>query len=120
MTTNERFIDDVIAVVDSSRLIQAVQHFVRATGEAWRTSLTRAVLRRLFSEHLEDRVHAVWLAGWMGLGAIVTRVMLAGLDRLLDPPILGIGWLAAAPLTVICIAKPAAVAAAWEEWWNRT
>lgn len=105
-----------VGIANGGVLVRMIDRLFRMAGEGWRTAWLRAAINRVPSGDLSDREHAVWLGGWVALSAIATRILLVGLDGLLDPPPLGLGWLAAAPFAVACVVKPAAVVTAWRQW----
>jgi hypothetical protein len=83
-------------------------------GRAWSSSQARHVVSPIAGSLPDPEV--IRLIGYVGLGAIMTRVVIVGPGELLQESAVGVGWLIAAPFAVCCIVRPAAVATAWKDW----
>lgn len=94
--------DRVTPIADGSRLLQAIERLFERAAGARAGVLARALN---WSEGVEGT--RVRLAGWLMLGAATTHVSLTGTD-------VGLGWIAAIPVTLACICRPLSVLAAWK------
>ena len=99
--------------MSGSWLISAIERFFESVIEAWQTSAVKSRLAAAVASSRSRGGHAVQLAGWAALGAAATHIGLVGIGQLMNPPMAGMGWIAAVPFAVACIWKPEAVVAAW-------
>jgi len=101
------------SIATTSGVLRAIERFFESVVVAWQTSDAKAALIAALTPPQPNDGHRVRMAGWAMLGAAGTRILLVGIDGLVRPPISGIGWIAAVPLALACIARPKAVLAAW-------
>lgn len=110
---------DATAIADGSLLLRAVDRLFGVTAESWCLSTSRARFERILDGETRRGDHAVRLAGWMGVSAIITRTVIAGFEGLLDELASGLGWFAALPFAIACILWPGGVLVAWRQWRGR-
>lgn len=102
--------DDAAALVDSAWLLRIVERSFELTLAAWRYSSTRRWLEAVCPP-AQPADAWVAIAGWIALGASTAHIALIGFDRLFGATGAGVGWLALFGMALVCISRPAAVAA---------
>ena len=115
-----RLHEDAAAIAGNSWLFRTIERFFEVAILAWGTSGTRAGLVGIAGGPQASAPRLVRLGGAAALSATVVHVALIGLESLLAPPLSGLGWVAAVPPAILCIARPDVIVAAWDRSrWRR-
>lgn len=97
------------ALLRQAWLLRTIEQAIAAGAAAWRASATRRGLRAAAGGDTGMRIEA---AGWVAIGASLTRVALVDVEGLVRPAGIGLGWGVVFAVGVLCAWRPQAVAAA--------
>lgn len=95
-------------IVGASRLFRGLERCLELLVIAWEASAIRTRLVACFDDASRESSQRVRLIGCAVLSAASVHIALVGIDYLMRPPMVGLGWIVAVPLAVVCIGWPRA------------
>ena len=97
------------AMVGNSWLFRSLERCFQLVVTAWETSAVWMGLSACFGDPRIGPSQRVRLVGCGVLSAATVHILLVGFDYLVKPPMVGLGWIIAVPLALVCISWPRTV-----------
>jgi hypothetical protein len=94
------------AMVGDSWLFRGLERCFELIAIAWETSAVWMGFVACFGESKIGPSQRVRLVGCAVLSAAAVHILLVGFGYLLEPPMVGLGWIVAVPLAGVCIGWP--------------
>jgi hypothetical protein len=104
-----------VIVVGNSWLFGTLERCIELIAIAWGRSAVGVIVAAVFRDSEIIPAQRLRLIGCAVLSASVVHCLLVGVGELLKPPMGGLMWCAAIPLSLVCIGLPRQCLEAWKK-----